>query len=279
MYCPSPFLVNGSSCVYDCSAETGYTTKLGAQPRCVRTNAESTGFDLKPVVQVPLQLQGQSGASPLTLDQLKTAAPTFYTAFDAERTRAKGEVAVLNAQIGRDAQIATAFQRLQDAENARDQAPDAYQKARADYYTLVKGDKWVDEEKERVARAEVDPLVQRYTNEYVALTGQLANQSQAYDTMNAIKDKVFRVKDDLTYSADLLLGQVNKVQSQIALDRRKQSAGQGEPAWFVWVDMTLNVLLVVALLAAVWFIIKKLRSPKTPGSSPSPAFTEAASPP
>lgn len=269
MYCPPPFLINGTSCAYDCSTETGYTTRLGTQPRCVRTDDATKGFDLRPVAALP------SGGSLPTVDQLRTSSPTVYGMFDAERTRAKGEVSILNTQLGRDAQIAVAFKRLQDAENARDQAPHAYQKARADYYTLTKGDTWLHEEKERVARAEVDPEVQRYTNEYVALTGQIANQAQAYDTMTAIKDKVFRVKDDLTYSADLLVGQVNKIKSQIALDRRKREEGDTQPDWVEWVDLALNILLVLALVAAAWFVIQKLRTSK----APSPAFTEAASPP
>ncbi len=275
MYCPPPFLVSGNGCVYDCSVETGYSTVLGTQSRCVRTADRTRGFDLRPVSRVPLARFGGGFGTPLSLEQLRTASPYYYGLFDAERTRAKGEVAILNEQIGRDTLLADAFRDLQSAENARDRAPDAYQRARIAYYTLLNGDTWLSQERERVARAEVDPIIQKYRNDYVALSSQLNQQTQAYDTMQGIKDKVFRVKDDLSYSADLLMGHVQKIRSQIMLDRRKRESGEGQPDWYGWVDMTLNILLVVALVAAVWFVFKKLRSPKAPGAAPAaPAFTE-----
>ena len=210
-----------------------------------------------------------------TLAEIATSNPRLYQQYQAESSRVAQELAILTEKIGKERRVQDAFQRLQDAENARDKAPDAYQQARIAYYTLLKGEGWASEEQERVARAEVDPVIQKYRNEYVALSSQLEQQTQAYDTMQGIKDKVFRVKDDLTYSADLLMGHVQKIRSQITLDRRKREAGEGQPDWYWWVDTILNILLVVALVAAIWFVFKKLRSPKAPAA---PAFTEAASP-
>lgn len=276
--CPSGFVSRTGGCVRDCSeADASFATLyLGGQHKCAYQADTTQSFPLTSLGSLPLVSRGVGEYSYASMEELQTRNPTLYAQYQAERTRVTQELAVLNEKIGKDRRVQDAFRRLQDAENARDQAPEAYQKARADYYKLTKGDSWLQEEKDRVARAEVDPIVQKYTNEYVSLTGQLTNQAQAYDTMTSIKDKVFRVKDDLTYSADLMLGQVNKVRSQIDLDRRKREGGEGEPAWVEWVNLALNVLLVLALVAAAWFIIQKLRSPK---ASASPAFTEGASPP
>lgn len=252
---------------------------LGGQHKCAYQTDTSYSFPLTILGSLPLVSRGGGGYTYASLDELRTSNPTLHAQYQAEQSRVTQELAVINEKIGKERRIRDAFQRLQDAENARDQAPDAYQKARVDYYTLTKGGSWVQEEKNRVARAEIEPIIQKYTNEYVSLMGQLNNQMQAYDTMSSIKDKVFRVKDDLTYSADLMLGQVSKLRSQIDLDRRKREEGGGEPAWVSWTNLALNVLLVLALGAALWFVIKKLRSPKAPGATPSPAFTEAASPP
>lgn len=268
MYCPTPFVASGGSCFYDCSQESGYRTQLSQPPRCIRSADATKGFDLSPVnpvVNNPGEITGT------TVDTLPVAQAV---PFKTERTRAKEQVAILNAELGKSTQLADAFKALQAAENARDQAPDAYQKARTAYYTLLKGDTWLEDEKKRIAQSEVDPEIQKYRNNYVSLMSQMDQQTQAYDTMQAIKDKVFRVKDDLTYSADLLMGQVQKIRSQIMLDRRKREEGDAAPAWFGWADTALNVLLVVALIAASWFVVQKLR---TPAGSP-PAFTEATSP-
>lgn len=260
MYCPSPFMIHaGTACIYNCMEEPGYRTQQGAQPRCVRTDDSSKGFDLIPVSQVARLRFGNIQGPILHLSALVTSpsgAP-----FVQERTRVRAEIAIVNGTVARADQLRSAFQRLQDAENARDQAPDAYQKARVDYYTLLNGPSWVTGETQRVARSEVDPVVQRYRNEYVSLTNQMTNQAKAYDTMVGIKDKVFRVKDDLTYSADLLVGQVDKVRAQIALERRAREAGELDPAWLVWTDFALNIAIVVSLLGAIYLIVRKLMQP------------------
>jgi hypothetical protein len=198
----------------------------------------------------------------------------LFQQYQAEESRAKQELAVLAEKIGKDKLVRDAFQRLQDAENARDKAPDAYQKARSDYYTLVKGDSWLSEERQRVAAAEVEPEVQKYRNEYVALHTQLNQQSQAYDTMQGVKDKVFRVKDDLTYSADLLKGQVEKLRSQITLDRRKTETNVAGATWVDWFHFALNIILTLVLIGAVWIVFKKLRARY---STPS-TFTQGTNP-
>lgn len=276
--CPSSYVPDGPFvCVYDCATESGFfNTTVGGIRSCAATADPSQTFRLTQVPVVPFRPGTQT---PQTLDDIRTSNPTLVARYAAETTRVKGEVAIVNEKVGRTEQLRVAFRRLQDAENARDRAPDAYRKARMDYYTLLRGDTWLNEEKQRIARAEVDPIVQKYTNEYVALQTQLNQQTRAYDTMQGIKDKVFRVKDDLTYSADLLTKQVDKVRSQISLERRKREAGEFEPAWFAWTDMALNILLVLVLGIAVWLIVKKLRSPSTSGGPVAPAFTEAASPP
>jgi hypothetical protein len=58
--------------------------------------------------------------------------------------------------------LTDAFRDLQKAENVRDKSPEAYQVARTAYYTLLKGDTWLNEEKQRIAGAEVAPEVQKY---------------------------------------------------------------------------------------------------------------------
>jgi uncharacterized phage infection (PIP) family protein YhgE len=261
MYCPPPFLGTASGCVYDCDSEPGYTTRLGTQPRCARQENTTQGFDLKPLPQIPLQWSSTGFLALQTLDQLRTRAPDLYALFEAEQTRAKAEVAKLNAELGRDTLLQAAFEKLQTAENARDEAPEAYQQARTEYYTLLKGDTWLSEEKERITKAEVEPAVQKYQNDYVALTTQIDQQKQAYDIMQGIKDKVFQVRDDLQYSANLLMGQVRKVQSQIELERRKTPE---TPNWVSWFNIALDLLLLVALGVASWFVFQKLRSPASP---------------
>lgn len=282
----------GGGCVYNCGRDNPALVSMmvGGSPRCALRTNTSENIVLTPVSQLPI-LPRSGTFQRATRAELQTLNPELFAQYQTEETRAKEEVAIFDRKLGEARKVRDAFQRLQDAENARDQAPDAYQKARVDYYTLVNGPSWVNGETQRIARSEVDPVVQRYRNEYVSLNTQLSNQVKAYDTMVGIKDKVFRVKDDLTYSADLLVGQVDKVRAQIALERRAREAGELDPAWLVWTDFALNIAIVVSLLVAIYLIVRKLMQPaedddpegelgdaltKLFQSARPPAFTEGA---
>lgn len=190
-----------------------------------------------------------------TLDQLQSKNAQAHGAFLKERDRFVAEFAVVDGKIAKDKKLKDAFQRLQDAENVRDKSPEAYQQARSLYYTLKVGDKWIEEEKERLLKAEVEPQIKQFQESKANTIRQLQTQKRTIDVVNGLKDKVLSLKDAMKYSADTFSEQLNKVQDAINKDRRGKEKATSVSLWD-WVDTILNIAIVSALLYVLYMIAK-----------------------
>ena len=93
-------------------------------------------------------------------------------------------------QLDKETLLKDAFSALQEAENIRDKSPQAYQDARIRYYTLLKGDDWVEEEKKRVLVSEVGPKVSSYMTSYYDMLRRTNQQRRTMDAVKAVKDKM-----------------------------------------------------------------------------------------
>jgi len=249
--CPSPFeSVGNFTCVMPCPSEKGYERRaVQGGFRCVykADSKYSTPLNTLTAVLFP-------GS---TLADLQKKDVKAHTEFLKEQDRFVGEISILDGSIDKDKKIKDAFNRLQDAENVRDKTPEAYQQARSAYYTLLKGEKWIEQEKERLLKAEVEPIVQRYQTQRNATMRQFETQRRTIDVVNGLKDKVLSLKDAMKYSADTFTEQLNKVQTAINMDRRDKGTATVVRAWD-WVDTMLNIAIVIGLLYVGWMIIKKI---------------------
>ena len=191
-----------------------------------------------------------------TLDQLQTTNPTAYSEFTKERDRFVNEIVVLDGKINKDVKLRDAFKKLQDAENVRDQVPDAYQQARSAYYTLKDGDRWKETEKERLLKAEVNPIVQKLVESKNSAIRQYENQRKTVDVVNGLKDKVLSLKDEVKYAADTFKDQIHKVENAIQLERKLRSK-KPDPTIWDWLDSILNILIVSSLLYVLYSMYQK----------------------
>lgn len=242
--CPASFQphpVLPSTCVAECSPEFQVRIVDGV-PRCVHTGNASISYQLNPL------------SLPVTPEQAA-----------GESERARGEAAIQLERIGNEERIRSAFQRLQDAENARDQAPEAYQVARNQYYTLTKGDTWVAEETERVSRAEVAPLVAQYTSMYNDLMTRLTQQQQTSDIVTGVKDKVVSLKDEFEYSVDTMGKQLDDLKNQINMERRTRK--EASAAVLDWMDILLNILIIVIFFVVIGVIYRRVSRASTLGAT------------
>jgi hypothetical protein len=65
---------------------------------------------------------------------------------------------------------------LDAAEENKEDDPTGYKKARIAYYTLLNGQGWLQTEKQRIAKHEVEPLLQSYTMKYNTLKNEQQSQ-------------------------------------------------------------------------------------------------------
>ncbi len=265
--CPAPFVsADALTCVMPCPSEKKFVREgTAGSYKCVYSPDRQ--------IAVSLTTVGAASFAGTSLSDLQKVDVARSREFSTEKDRFEREIAVAYGNIDRSQKIADAFRDLQAAENARDQSPEAYRVARTAYYTLVKGSQWINEERERVAQAEVEPEVQRYRDSVQALTNQTAEQKKVLDVVNGVKDKVLSLRDDFQYSVNTFQGQIAKLKDQITYDARKRAEEPETPAWF-WVDGVLNVLLAAVLIYAAYSLYKKVMARR----SMAPAVTVVTNP-
>lgn len=258
--CPSPFVsVDATTCVMPCPSEKGFVRRQVDGPlKCVYSADPTYMVDL--VTVAPVAFSGS------TLDDLFRQGGRMSTSqFDSEKSRFERDFAVLNANMDKSVKVEGAFRALQLAENARDEAPDAYQMARTAYYTLIKGQDWINEERARIAKTEVGPEIEKYNQAVAGIRTQKDMQQKTMDVVQGVKDKVFSLRDDFKYSVDILNNQVEKLKIQINMENRSREKTP-EPFWD-WLDTILNIVLFAVLAYTAWVLYK------TYSARPAPSYT------
>jgi hypothetical protein len=250
--CPSGFqpVPTGYGCVVQCPADKNLEfTMVDGKPTCAYKHDKSKFVTLN--LLSPFR-------DPIELPQLQTVNPTVYANYVAERDRFNQQLPVVMSQIEKTTLLTNAFQDLQVAENVRDQSPAAYQEARSKYYTLLKGDAWKEEERQRVMKAEVEPIVRQYQDRYTTIRQQVTDQQRTLDVVKSVKDKVLSVQDELQYSVSIFGKQLSALKNQINMKGRdkEQTAGM-----FDWFNLILNIVIVVLFVAAIYVIYRKMNKP------------------
>lgn len=248
--CPTPFeSVGNLSCVMACPTERGYERQnLNGGFQCV--------YRANPEFKVTMNTVSATIFNGNTLEDLRNTDTKAFSDFDKERIRFANEMIILDEKIGKNNKLQDAFKRLQDAENARDQAPDAYQQARANYYTLKDGEQWKERERERVLKSEIEPVAQRFEETKKQALRQFDNQRKTVDVVTGLKDKVLSLKDEVKYAADTFKDQLDKVQNAINRERRGRVTETKVSIWD-WLDTVLNVLILGGLLYVIYLLFRK----------------------
>jgi hypothetical protein len=104
------------------------------------------------------------------------------------------------------------------------------------------------------ANASAQAAVDRYTLSFTALQGQKDQLQKTIDLMTSAKGLYSGVSDDLHYSVDEFTKNIADLQNQINITNRKVAS----PTWYPWLDMFLNVMLVLVLLYAIYVLVTKL---------------------
>jgi len=264
--CPSEFMAtpNGVGCVVRCPADKNYEmTSNGSVFSCTHKVAKDAKV---PLVIVPSYFVQDGGD--LRPNESYTRIPN-NTSYVQEIKRFNDALAVADANVDKGIKVNTAFNALQAAENARDTAPDAYQAARVAYYTLVKGDSWLNEEKNRVANIEAQPVIDELIQKYQSIQSRRSEQQATIDSMNNVKQSVLSVKDDLNFSVSNFQKHIDDITNQINKDKRKQKVELIKAT--SWIEVFLNWLIALATLIAIFFLVRYFMRPKTI-SSPQSAY-------
>jgi hypothetical protein len=243
-------------------------TSSGNMVYCTHTADKTISVQLTPVPQYLYKAQHEGPRRPGTVYEPNLSYKMLFNKnfYQSEVDRFANAIAVADAKINKDLKLNTAFRALQDAENARDKAPDAYQTARIAYYTLLKGDTWVEEEKNRVANTEAQPVINNFLDKYKSLQYTRSRQQAVIDSMNNVKQSVLGVKDDLDFSVSNFKKHLDDIKNQINKDKRDQDIQLAKAS--TWIEVLLNWMIGLVSLIAIYFLARYLMRPK-PGQAPS----------
>lgn len=255
--CPTGFVPYQGACVRQCPQNQFSFMTDNGQPRCVFKSDSSKVVTLTPVSA----LAPQPGKPLPTMESLRQSDPSRYAMFKTESDRVDAELAVILSQIDKQKQTEDAFRQLQQAENVRDKSPEAYERARVSYYSLTQGPEWVEQEKARIAKVDVEPVLSQYRTTHEAIKSRQENQQRTQDIMKSVKEGVLTLKDDFKYTTNLFKDQIENLKSQINIERRGREKPVSEATdFYKWVDALLNLFIIAGLLYAVFVFWRKLRS-------------------
>ena len=264
--CPIGF-VSGSTgqCVPACQTARGLENRVvGGEPRCVYRQDETKFFALKSSPIVPLTSPVDSAP---TLDWVRQYRPSLYGSYKDAQDDLTTKTALLLGQISSAKQVQDAFLDLQNAENARDASPQAYQNARIRYYTLTRGETWASDERRRLLDAEVLPTLAPYLQTINSLTERQSQQASTKTAVDAVKSKLLSMKDDFQAMTTTLSKQVDTLKNQIELEKR-QAVVQRQQTY----DWIVNIVLVILLLVVAVLLARKVMSTMS-SANPKTAYT------
>jgi hypothetical protein len=268
--CPSSFVPYQGTCVRQCPAKRFSFLTDNNQPRCVSNTDNTKQVNLTPVGAMVVE----AGKPLPSLESLRQTDPARYAIFKTESDRVDAEIAIIQSEVDKNKQVDDAFKQLQKAENIRDKSPEAYEQARINYYSLIEGPKWIEGEKERVAKVDVDPLLTQYRRSFDTLTSRQQNQQRTQDVMKSVEEGVLTLKDDFKYTTGIFKEQIENLKSQINIERRGREVPETDATdFYKWVDALLNLFIIGGLLYAVFVFWKKLRSEPAPAYAPTVVST------
>lgn len=267
--CPVGFTPTGAllQCAYTCPTTKGLENRMvGNEPRCVYTRDPSKFVALK---SAPMVTKATAGDPPRTLAWLQGNLPAEYALYQAAQDDAVAKIAVLLTTITREQQLTDAFQDLQTAENARDASPQAYQAARNRYYTLLRGDTWQAQERQRVLNAEVLPEIAPYIQSIQVASARESQQATTKSAVAAVKSNLISLKDDFRTTTTTLMKQVSELKNQIELQKRRAQETQAETSQWV-----LNAVLVLLSLVVIYILVRRILKNRSQTSPARPTTAQ-----
>lgn len=145
--------------------------------------------------------------------------------------------------------------RLDGLKAAMDQSygTDAYEEARIAYYTELNGQEWLVNEKERIAREEIEPTISGYSNKFKTLTEQKKNQGNFMNLLSLVNYEQQGNEEEVKF----LNKQIAKDKTQTDVQNRLNELAN-QPTESAIIPLILDIVLVIMGLVIVYMLFKKV---------------------
>jgi hypothetical protein len=121
--------------------------------------------------------------------------------------------------------------------------PSGYEKARISYFTLLNGPGWLAQEKGRIAKEDVEPVLSSYTTQFNSLKGEQQSQGTFTKLANVLKSQQAADEQSNSFLKKQLISEKDKAQVS---DRLSQLGAPSSSSSYVpWIIDILITLLAI----------------------------------
>jgi len=139
--------------------------------------------------------------------------------------------------------------------------PDGYEKARIAYYTLLNGQGWLQAEKQRIAKEDVEPLLSNYRTEYDALKGEKKSQSMFTQLMNHLKSQ----NDDTDFLNKDMLKEKDKADVLDRMNELNAGTPVSRPSptgYYQYIPLIIDLIIALFAFIVIYLLYSKFMQNK-----------------
>jgi hypothetical protein len=163
---------------------------------------------------------------------------------------------VCDLDCQKDKDLALLKSALDKATNTRDEDPIGYEKARIAYYTLLNGQGWLNTEKQRIARDEVEPIINSYTTRFNNLKSEQKTNSVFTSLADNLKAQVMSDKSDSNYLSKQL--NVEKDKADVLNRLSSFPSGSLTGNYSGYIPIVIDIIIGILMVGVLYFGFTKL---------------------
>lgn len=183
----------------------------------------------------------------LLLDTIKinTLVPDSLREFYTDKT-----MDVCDIQCQRDKQLKQLNSAMVAAIQNKDTNPEAYEKAKVDYYTVKEGQGWLSKDKEDKANQAVQPILDSYQTKFDKMKDDIKYQTMRLQAKQDALNSQVGDEDEVRF----IQSQIEKEREAASVYRRTKEL-EGLPVdVYAWLPSFLDFLLSITILWVVYLI-------------------------
>jgi hypothetical protein len=160
--------------------------------------------------------------------------------------------------------IQSAFQAFQTAEENKDSDPATYAWTRFNYMSAKNGPEWAAQERQRILKQQVEPILKQYNQQYVSAEGEYQKQRTIVDAIEAVEQKQSNIKNSLKSQMEFIDKTIGEKKAQTGVYQRLMDLGGSLPesattsklvAYFSSYPQSFVTILDIIIAVLVFFIL------------------------
>lgn len=143
-------------------------------------------------------------------------------------------------QCQKQKQLVTLKQNLDSIDASQD--PVGYEKARIAYFTLLNGPGWLAQEKSRIAKEDVEPVLSSYRTQFESLKGEQQSQTIFTSLADTLKAQELTDEKSNSFLKKQVMMEKDKARTK---DRLNELGGTPSPQTSQWLSWVIDIVIAI----------------------------------